>query len=706
MSIAYPRAFLTEGNFALAFRRIVQSDNPDYKQFYSHVFQSYNIGTNEYTKELISSIAKGTYQPAPSELVFKPKPSGILRPVTLLSFRDLVVYQAIVNVIADRMKGEQGQYAHKKCFGAIYAGAGSDFFFQSWKKGHRRFTDEIAGAFKKGNVYVADFDIVSCYELIDHNLLCECIVKRVKNKELLELLRKCLAGWTTDPKDSRLRHGLPQGPEASAFLAECVLFRFDAMKFMDVVYVRYIDDIKLMAKEETPLRRALLHLDLMSKSLGLVPQAQKINLGKVNTVEDITKTIPSAVLSQVRGGSKPQQTLYRLFCGSIKKEKGRDEIIDVTAFKFSILRLNPRRDVLKRIAPLLIRRPDCSYWFAAYLKKFPASPEAANILLETLRRDPTYDAAAAHYIEAMDECEPRRLYTAYRRIVSTAKKRSIEKSILVRLAVLTFKARRAGPKHAAYMINDEPNYMVKNIVLHRLFGEDDDTPYKVADCVGLLELGVSSPDEDFARCCALRLIYHAADVGGSWEPPPSAHPAVKTLMVGLGLRKQGPRRPSVLEGFFANIGFKGKMPWRKALGNDLSDAERRCLRLQELRLGDPTAMVLMLDTFNEVLIQAFSRLHPALASAYSSAAGSRPHPDLGNWLNNWMTNQSIMNPVSSATVKWFLDVHNTRVKGDLAHAKSKRGKRTKSISFKRADKLFTGGFRAWRELLTVWEKLL
>src|SRR5262249_47276873 len=154
---------------------------------------------------------------------------------------------------------------------------------------------------------------------------------------------------------------------------------------------------------EIPLRRGLLKLDLMSKELGLVPQAQKVNLGKVERVEEITKTIPSAILAEVEEDpSGSQRTVYKMLCRSLKREKGRLEIEDATKFKYALLRLNPRRDVLRRIAPLLVDRPDCSYVFAAYLKKFPACREAADILLETLRRDPTYDAAAAHYIEAMD----------------------------------------------------------------------------------------------------------------------------------------------------------------------------------------------------------------------------------------------------------------------------------------------------------------
>src|SRR5205823_4045236 len=105
-----------------------------------------------------------------------------------------------------------------KSFGAILAGPGSKFFFGSWKKGYREFNRVITAAFNRGNVYVADFDLVSCYELIDHNLLRSCVANRVKSQELLTLLGSCLAGWTTNSVGRHLRHGLPQGPEASAFL--------------------------------------------------------------------------------------------------------------------------------------------------------------------------------------------------------------------------------------------------------------------------------------------------------------------------------------------------------------------------------------------------------------------------------------------------------------------------------------------------------
>ena len=62
-------------------------------------------------------------------------------------------------------------------------------------------------------------------------------------------------------------------------------------------------------------------------------------------------------------------------------------------------------------------RPDLSWFFAHYFKKFPSDHEVADILLSALRSDPTYDASAANYIDAVDVCEPATGTKEYRRVI-------------------------------------------------------------------------------------------------------------------------------------------------------------------------------------------------------------------------------------------------------------------------------------------------
>ena len=218
---------------------------------------------------------------------------------------------------------------------------------------------------------------------------------------------------------------------------------------------------------------------------------------------------------------------------------------------------------------------------------------------------------------------------------------------------------------------------------------------------------VNGGDADLARFCASLLLPRWPwFVTGAWRPTRAAHYSVKLLILGLGLRVRAPMKPGVLDVFFSEkMKISTQIAWRKALGFDWRDAERRCLRLQQLQVGDPGARVLMLDTFNEVLLQAFSMAHFSLASAYSAAAGKNPHPDFGNWLNH-----PFLARVLPHGINWYRSVHNARRGANLAHAKlisgSKKGASTKPVTFKEAETLMKKAVAAWAELLLEWKKIL
>ena len=69
--------------------------------------------------------------------------------------------------------------------------------------------------------------------------------------------------------------------------------------------------------------------------------------------------------------------------------------------------------------------------------------------------------------------------------------------------------------------------------------------------------------------------------------------------------------------------------WKKVLKKDWRETERRCVELQRLLVGNPSARLLMLDTFNEILTQNFSTSHPLLHGPYVLAAGSHAQTRLG-----------------------------------------------------------------------------
>jgi len=703
--LAYPRNFTNINNFRLAFSRVISGTNKDYKAYYRHLFACYSLALDENLSSLIHDIKMGTYQPSRPTMIFQPKKSGVLRPLALLTLRDLIVYQAILNFVASKLWPEQKKHAFSKSYGNIYGGDDSPFFFKSWKKCYELYSRRINHEFEVGKVWIGEFDLVSFYELIDHRLLRCCLESRVHSPELLDLLFQGLATWTTNAL-GRVGHGVPQGPEPSAFLAECILFDFDDLKFKDVAYLRYVDDIRLMAKLETPLRRALLKLDMKSKELGLVPQAQKITVKKVASIEDVLKSIPSSVAAAGRDHkAASQRELTKMFRGSMTKKQNRWEITNDTDFKYSLLRLNPRRNVLHRIAPIMVHRPDLSWVMSMYIKKFPTDKEAADILLRILQHDPIYDYAAANYIDAMDVCEPQTNNTPYRRIIQTANRRSEEKTISLRTASLTFRGRRKGPKDAIHLIENEPDPRVQSILLHRLFGDEGHSPFHVHDCYHLADVLLASANEELALYAGYLRFQASLTDAKTWKAPNDANDSVKRMLLGLGLRSKSPKARGVLDGFFERRSVKVSFSWKKALGSDWLATERRCLHLQKLRVQDPTAQVMLLDTFNEMLVQAFSQRHPLLAKAYKKASGNDPNPNYGNWLNHLKLSKVLPNSTS-----WFIQVHNARYRADLSHAKSKKGsysgKPTREITFDEAKYHWKKSNQSWQELFNEWAKII
>jgi hypothetical protein len=704
--MAYPHSFISMANFQLAFTRVVRGQNKEYKNLFRHLYPSYHLSLRENPQDLINDIKAGRYQPSPATVVFQPKKSGILRPLRLLTLQDQIVYQAVGNVIAVAFKPEQDKHAGERCFGALVNSKNSPFFYRGWKHSYRAFDRAVAKAFNAGNDYVADFDLVSFYELIDHKLLRDVLETRFKNPDILEFLLRCLEKWTENHKGLCMHHGIPQGPEPSAFLAECFLFSFDALRFKGIIYLRYVDDIKMMAKDEVPVRRALVKLDIASKQLGLVPQAQKIECRRVTKLEELRKNIPShaaTIGATTRVTAATQRRLERIFRRSLRKQGGRWTIVDTTKFKFSLFRLRPKPAILKRIAPLLYQRPDLSWVLASYLRKFPQDKQAADALLAALKRDPTYDASASNYIEAMDVCEPSKGAGKYRRIIQTAERRSEEKGLLLKVGAATFRGRRSGPADALKLIGKQPDPLAKSILIHRLFGNRAAAPFKVSDGRKLIESETESQDSDLARFCANLLIELWPWTKSTWVPTTKASPSVKLLLKALGIRTRGPKKVSVLERFFTQAQKIGvKIPWRTALGKDWRQAEQRCLRLQQFAIGDPTSWVLMLDTFNEILVKAFSMAHPATVAAYTKAIPAKQHaPDWGNWL----TNPDIAKVLPKG-IDWLKDVHEMRVKADLSHAKSKKGVATKPVSFGNRDKLQRGAQAPWAELIIEWRKVI
>jgi Reverse transcriptase (RNA-dependent DNA polymerase) len=362
----------------------------------------------------MSDLRRGTYQPSAATTVYFPKVSRVLRPITLLSLNDQLVYQAIANTIADRYFPVLWPQYEVKAFSALYAGGSSKFFYRSWKKSYKAFNKAVKRAFLNGDDILADFDLVSFFDLIDNKVLPEILSVRVKSGEALDLLLACLECWTKgNPNINSRGHGIPQGPEASAFLAEIFLHEFDQGKYGRVKYLRYVDDVKLLGKKFSSGRRALVRLDLRSKTLGLVPQEQKIELRKVTDIDAELQDVPGSIAGPTlprppRSVSRATRRPFERFLRkALKRRGGQLDVKNETHVKLARNRLPPSIKTLRLVRPLLESRPDLSAVLSRYASHCSSKRKSAEILHGTLRGDPVFDAAAGDIVLALDRCAQR-----------------------------------------------------------------------------------------------------------------------------------------------------------------------------------------------------------------------------------------------------------------------------------------------------------
>src|SRR5262249_24672447 len=148
-------------------------------------------------------------------------------PLSLLTVEDQVVYQALVNVVAEHLHPKVKHRYRREVFGHLYAGRNATWFYQKWQKTYAAFNEAARGAFAAGFRYTAKFDLTAFYDSLDHGVLCHFLQELGLDGDFTALLTKCLCQWTSTEGEIFHNHGIPQGPLASGLLAEVVLQHFD-----------------------------------------------------------------------------------------------------------------------------------------------------------------------------------------------------------------------------------------------------------------------------------------------------------------------------------------------------------------------------------------------------------------------------------------------------------------------------------------------
>jgi hypothetical protein len=366
-------------------------------------YSDFAFRLDDHLNAISQSLANGSYHPSPLLTIDVPKSSLSVRPGTALAIEDRIVLFAIIQLIAPQLD--------KKLPSSVYSWrvkknwkTGELFqdnellqlpflkrrtirrridFVEPWYGVWPLFVRDIEYAHEKvGYKYLVVTDIVSYFENIDLSLLRDLLKHYLpKQPKIINFLVDLLDYWTWPAlhRTSSPR-GIPQGNAISSFLGNIYLLPLDMIfsrmaKRGDVQYFRYMDDVKVLAKDLSAARKALFLMNEQLRGLRLNVQTSKTRiLQGVEIREELFDPRLDAankVISDIQADAKKKLVINKKRHNryiarlkvQMKKVKGRKTIIsgnELRLFRRLITGFTLLQDsgIIQTVLNQLSRNPD------------------------------------------------------------------------------------------------------------------------------------------------------------------------------------------------------------------------------------------------------------------------------------------------------------------------------------------------------------
>jgi len=123
-------SLIAKRNLKLAWLRISTGRNLQHKRFFRHLYGAYEAGLDA-NIALLHEKLSGGWKATPPIRIYLPKPSGLLRPLTLLSLEDQIILQAVANKVASHLFQRRKKVERRLVFSnCLESKADSIFFLQ------------------------------------------------------------------------------------------------------------------------------------------------------------------------------------------------------------------------------------------------------------------------------------------------------------------------------------------------------------------------------------------------------------------------------------------------------------------------------------------------------------------------------------------------------------------------------------------------
>lgn len=198
----------------------------------------------EHGQELRRSILDEEYKPSPVRRVMIPKTDGSgERKLGIPTVIDRVIQQAIAQKL-------------QPIFDPLFVD--ESYGYRAGKSGQQAM-QKVKEYVDQGFIQVAEIDLSKYFDTINHELLLNLLRQEIKDPKVISLIKKYLkSGVMENGMVLRTEEGSPQGGNLSPLLANIYLNQYDQeMKRRGVAFVRYADDIVVLAKSKRAAQRLL-----------------------------------------------------------------------------------------------------------------------------------------------------------------------------------------------------------------------------------------------------------------------------------------------------------------------------------------------------------------------------------------------------------------------------------------------------------------
>lgn len=237
-----------------------------------------------YLGNLSARIRNDKYHPKPTYICNVPKGDGLVRPGSILSVDDRIIFYACVGAcmpnIYEALKWSQrivdfsyeisNEFENAKWLENLFIG---------WEKFRTRSLQKI----ETGISHVITTDISNYYENINIATLMSDLKSTHADDDIVNLLNNCLDRWAQS-----MGRGIPQGCAPSDFLGKLYLNSVDLnFRAMGYDHFRFVDDIRIFCKNEVEAKKALVDLTELLRKRGLSLQSAKTKIHTSNNAKTI-----------------------------------------------------------------------------------------------------------------------------------------------------------------------------------------------------------------------------------------------------------------------------------------------------------------------------------------------------------------------------------------------------------------------------------